>query len=269
MKEIRDAVSAKRMPPWKPSDGVPFLNDRRLTQAQIDTIVKWADGGAPMGDEKDEPPMPEFKDEWMMGTPDMVVEPDGDFELAGTGPSDEYRHFVCKTDLPDDVWVRATEIRPGNPRVVHHVLAYIDTSGTAERLDAAAPGLGYPGEGTWPGFVPTGEMGGWAPGDTPYVLPDGVGRKLKKGASVVLQVHYNRCGTPQKDHTRVGLYFSKTPVRQQIRWAEMVNASFEIPPGAQAHEVKTGWNFPKDVTIYVVSRTGISSGRTRTCSRSR
>ncbi|MEK7469397.1 MAG: redoxin domain-containing protein [Planctomycetota bacterium] len=252
-KEIRSAVSEKRMPPWKPSDGLAFLNDRRLTPDQIDTILKWADCGAPMGDASLEPPMPVFKDEWILGPPDLVLEMEAVFDLSGTGPADEYRHFVCRTDLPEDTWVTATEIRPGNPRIVHHVLAYIDTSGTARKLDAAAEGLGYPGEGTWPGFIPTGEMGGWAPGDMPYSLPEGVGRKLKKGADVVLQIHYNRCGTPQKDKTRLGLYFSKTPIKQQIRWAEMVNASFEIPAGAERHEVKAGWSFTKDCTVFVVS----------------
>ncbi len=252
-KEIRRAVSEKRMPPWKPTDGVPFLNERRLTDAQIDTIVKWADGGAPLGDASVEPPMPKFNDDWTLGPPDLVLEMEEEFSLAATGPTDEYRHFVCHTDLPEDVWIQATEIRPGNPRIVHHVLAYVDTTGTARKLDAAAEGPGYPGEGTSPGFFPTGEMGGWAPGDMPYVLPDGVGRKLKKGADVVLQIHYNRCGTPQKDRTRLGLYFSKKPVKQQIRWAELVNASFEIPAGAERHEVKAGWSFSKAVTIFVVS----------------
>ncbi|KAF0242207.1 MAG: hypothetical protein FD180_4035 [Planctomycetota bacterium] len=252
-KEIRSAVSEKRMPPWKPSDGLSFMNDRRLTKDQVDTILKWADCGAPMGDEALEPPVREFKDEWVLGPPDLVLELEADFDLSGTGPADVYRHFVCRTDLPEDKWVMATEIRPGNPRIVHHVLAYIDTSGTARKLDEQADGIGYPGEGTWPGFIPTGEMGGWAPGDMPYVLPDGIGRKLKKGADVVLQIHYNRCGTPQKDKTRLGIYFSKKPVKQQIRWAEMVNASFEIPPGAERHEVKAGWSFTKDVTIHVVS----------------
>lgn len=252
-KEIRSAVAEKRMPPWKPTDGLPFLNDRRLTPAQIETIVKWADGGAPMGDASQEPPLPEFKDEWLLGPPDVVLEMEETFELSGAGPADEYRHFVCRTDLPEDAWIQATEIRPGNPRVVHHVLAYVDTTGTARKLDAKAEGPGYPGEGTSPGFFPTGEMGGWAPGDMPYALPEGVGRKLKKGADVVLQIHYNRCGTPQKDKTRLGLYFAKTPVKRQIRWAELVNASFEIPAGAERHEVKAGWSFPKAVTVYVVS----------------
>lgn len=252
-KEIRAAVSARRMPPWKPTAGVAFLNERRLSDAEIETVVRWADAGAPLGDPAQEPPLPEFKDEWTLGPPDLVLEMPEEFELGASGPADEYRHFVLPTSLPEDAWIRATEIRPGNPRVVHHVLAYVDTSGIARKLDAAAEGAGYPGEGTSPGFIPTGEMGGWAPGDMPYELPEGVGRRLRKGADVVLQVHYNRCGTPQRDRTRLGLYFSKTPVKKQIRWAEMVNASFEIPPGAERHEVRTSWNFSKDVTIYVVS----------------
>ncbi|NUN49466.1 MAG: redoxin domain-containing protein [Candidatus Brocadiae bacterium] len=251
-REIRSAVSERRMPPWKASAGVPMKDDRRMTEEEIATLVRWADLDAPRGDPKDEPPLPEFRDEWTLGTPDLILEAP-EFELSAQGPTDEYRHFVIPTDLPEDVWVSATDIRPGNARVVHHVLAYIDTSGTAEKLDAKDPGVGYSGEGTWPGFLPSGEMGGWAPGETPRSLPDGIGRRLRKGARVVLQVHYNRSGTAQTDRTRLGLYFSKTPVRQQIRWAEIVNWQFELPPGDAAHAVTARWKCDTNVTIYVVS----------------
>ncbi|MBI2922658.1 MAG: redoxin family protein [Planctomycetes bacterium] len=251
--EIKEAVAARRMPPWKPTAGVEFEGERRLSAQEIETIVKWVDGGTPQGREEDEPELPEFSEGWMLGEPDLVLEPAEAYVVAADGPSDVYMHFVLKTDLPGDTWIQATEIRPGNPRVVHHVIAYVDTSGVSENLDASAPGIGYPGEGTWPGFIPTGEMGGWAPGNLPKALPDGIGRRLAKGASVVLQVHYNTCGSVQKDRTRIGLHFSKKPVKQQLRWAEMVNGWFEIPAGNAAYEAKTWWKTPKDVTVLSVT----------------
>ena len=37
---------------------------------------------------------------------------------------------------------------------------------------------------------------------------------LPKGVDVVLQVHYNRDGKPEKDRTQLGLYFAKKPVEK-------------------------------------------------------
>jgi peroxiredoxin len=247
-KEIRAAVGARRMPPWLPTGGLPLLGERRLNEEETALLTRWADLGTPRGNPDEDPALPEFKDEWMLGTPDLILEPQADFEIAADGVPDVYRHFVIPYE-GEDVWVQSTEIRPGNPRVVHHVLVYIDTTGTAKKLDAVEEGEGYAGSGTWPGFVPTGELGGWAPGNVPRPVPDGVGRLLKKGSSVVLQIHYNKCGTAQKDRTRLGLFFAKKPVKRQLRWAEIVNAWFEIPAGAKAHEVRAEWRFPRDATI--------------------
>ncbi|MCE9584719.1 MAG: redoxin domain-containing protein [Planctomycetes bacterium] len=250
-REIRTAVSSRAMPPWKPTGGVEFLNDRHLSQAQIDTIVKWADAGAPPGDLAQEPPLPEFAEGWTNGTPDLVLETD-EFELSAKGPTDQYMHFVCHTNLPADQWISSTEIRPGNPRIIHHVQAFVDLSGRARMLDEQAKGPGYPTDGSAPGFMPASDLGIWAPGDTPFTLPDGVGRKLAKGADVVLQVHYNRCGTAQKDRTRIGLYFSKKPVRQPFLWTAAVNTKIEIPAGAENHVVTAAWEATQASTIYVV-----------------
>src|ERR1051326_7798411 len=60
-KAIKEAVVLKRMPPWfaDPHYG-KFRNDRSLAQRDIDTLVSWADLGAPEGDPKDLPKPAEF-----------------------------------------------------------------------------------------------------------------------------------------------------------------------------------------------------------------
>src|SRR5206468_3650971 len=119
--------------------------------------------------------------------------------------------------------VTAVDFRPGNPKVVHHVLGAIDTRGVARRLDEADPAPGYGtrmGFGTLPGglpFFPSGGLSGWAPGKAPRPLPDGVGRWLPAGADVLLQVHYHRSGKPERDATAIGLYFARGPIDKQIR----------------------------------------------------
>src|SRR5947209_1659302 len=67
-KAIKAAVAARKMPPWfaDPKYG-HFVNDRSLKQSEIDTVVKWADAGAPEGNPKDAPPPIQFaKDGWVI-----------------------------------------------------------------------------------------------------------------------------------------------------------------------------------------------------------
>ena len=61
-KVIKNKVVSREMPPWgaDPAHSLKMRNDRSLTQAQIDTIVAWVDGGAPKGSDADLPPMPKF-----------------------------------------------------------------------------------------------------------------------------------------------------------------------------------------------------------------
>src|SRR5258705_8412959 len=55
-RSMKAKVASRQMPPWfaDPQYGM-FANDRSLKQADIDTIVKWADTGAPAGDPKEAP----------------------------------------------------------------------------------------------------------------------------------------------------------------------------------------------------------------------
>jgi hypothetical protein len=62
-KSIRQKVADRSMPPWfaDPAHG-KFANDTSLTDAQIATIVDWAERGAPRGDPADVPEAPAFDD---------------------------------------------------------------------------------------------------------------------------------------------------------------------------------------------------------------
>lgn len=249
--EIRDAVVNHRMPPWKPVGGQPMKGERKLTAAQVETIRVWADSGTPEGDPAQVPPLPEFSSDWLLGPPDMVLDSGEDFEVRA-GP-DLYWHFLMPNAWDEDKWVSAVEIRPGNARIVHHVLAYVDTMGIAKRLDAEDERHGYQGDGAWPGFVPTHEMGGWTPGFFALPLPDGVARKLPKKSTLVLQIHYNNAtGSAQKDRTQIGLHFAKKPVRQQLYQARILNPWFQIPAGAEAHEISASWPTHRNITVISV-----------------
>ncbi|MCI0341855.1 MAG: redoxin domain-containing protein [Planctomycetales bacterium] len=234
-RDIRRATASRSMPPWKPANLGDFHGERRLPDGEIETIARWVAGGAPLGDAGAVPPPRKFPEGWMIGEPDVVLTAP-EYDVPARGP-DEYRCFPLETSLPEDAWVSAVEVRPGNLRVVHHVIAYVDTSGISALRDGADPAPGYRSQGTGPGFQPSGEMSGWAPGVMPVRLPEGVGRLLPKGARIVLEVHYHKNGRPEKDHTSIGLHLAKAPVKKRLRIFEIVNPTFRIPAGAERHQV--------------------------------
>jgi hypothetical protein len=201
-------VELRKMPPWPPVPGHgDFVGERRLADADIARLRAWVEAGAPEGDPRDLPPPRTFPALWSAGDPDAVLAPASAFDVP-SGDRDLYRCFVVPTAFAEDRFVSVAEFLPGDRRIVHHVIGYIDTTGQAEALDRAEPGLGYTCFGG-PGFVPRGGLGGWAPGAPPTAMPDGVGMLLPAGARVVLQVHYhNRTGGTVRDLTRVGLRFA-------------------------------------------------------------
>src|SRR5215472_8231806 len=74
-KAIKTAVLQKKMPPWfaDPHYG-KFANDRTLSEADVKTLVSWADGGAKAGNAKDSPKPIDFAEGWLIGKPDMIFE---------------------------------------------------------------------------------------------------------------------------------------------------------------------------------------------------
>ncbi|HEV3386506.1 MAG TPA: redoxin family protein [Gemmata sp.] len=229
--DIKEYTENRQMPPWMPAHGLPMKGERKLTSAEIATLAAWSDAGAPEGDPKDAPKAPDFGDGWRNGKPDLILTPDRDFHLAGSG-NDLFRVFVIPTGLTENKWVVGYDVKPGNPRVVHHTLNFFDGSGQARDLekkqldkdkgrDLADSGPGYnvamgvgfvaaPGKaGEAPKF---GGIGGWAPGQAPQFLPQGAGWLLPKGADFLIQTHYHRNGQPTNDRTQIGLYFAKEEI---------------------------------------------------------
>ena len=124
-KSIRQNVKDGIMPPWHADPGFgPFTNDRSLSKDEIDTIVRWVDMGAPQGNKKDMPEVPDFgkAGEWKLGEPDFIIEFE-EVSVAGGGV-DQFHNLVGKTDFPEDRWLTGVEILPGDRSVVHHVILW-------------------------------------------------------------------------------------------------------------------------------------------------
>ena len=247
--EVIAAVTKSRyMPPWKaePNYG-DFTGLRRLSDSQIALLSKWADLGAPEGNPANIPPTPNYAGAWSLRQPDAVYSMDQSYSIAADG-RDVYRCFVLPTNFPTDKYLSAFEVLPGNHRVVHHVIAYLDTSGRARRLAAASGGYGYTSFGG-PGFPAVGALGGWAPGSLPTPLPDGTGVLLPRGADIVLQVHYHSDGKPETDQTKIGLYFTNAPVDKRLRILPFIYPMLSIPAGDSDYKVDTRLTLPANITL--------------------
>jgi hypothetical protein len=247
-RQIALVTQSRYMPPWKADEGAEKFHDaRRLSLQQIGLIQQWVQEGAPQGNAKDLPSLPKFTPGWKLGAPDAVFQPTSEYSLQAEG-DDVYRCFVLPTNYDADRYLSAFEIRSGNARIVHHVIAYLDTKGEARKLDERDAGPGYTSFGGV-GFNPAGVLGGWAPGNMPRFLPAGVGTLLPKGADIVLQVHYHPSGKPESDLTKIGVYFSKTAVDKQLHVYPVANPRIRIPAGDANYLARASMNTPVDVTV--------------------
>jgi peroxiredoxin/mono/diheme cytochrome c family protein len=232
-KRIREAIQEQRMPPWHadPRFG-KFANDRRMTPEERDTLLAWIDKGAARGDEKDPPPV-KFVKGWKIGEPDKVFTMDKEFTVPASGVLD-YQRFVIDPGLKEDVWIQASEARPGNRAVVHHILVYVLAPGKS---------MPYDNDGT------AHTLAGWAPGDMPAIYPPGTARRVKAGSRLMFEVHYTPNGTEQTDRSSVGVIFAKKPPEHVAETNILANLSLRIPPGAPNHKGQMVFTFPEDALV--------------------
>ncbi len=245
-------VTEKRvMPPWKAEPGYgSFANERRLSAQQIALIREWAQAGAPEGDAQDKPPLPAFPNGWEAGQPDKVLTMSHKFEVSADGP-DQYRCFVLPLDAAQDVYLSGMEFRPGNRRVVHHALVYMDSTGTARKLAADSPDGGYACFGG-PKFPPVGLLGGWAPGASPPPDSPSLSQLIRQGTDIVVQIHYHPSGKPEEDQSALGLKFSSPPTKGRAGII-LSNRRIAIPAGDPHYVVKTGVTVPRDVDVFGIT----------------
>jgi hypothetical protein len=269
-KSIRARVASGQMPPWHSDDPHgTFSNDRRLTDEEKSTILRWVDAGAPEGDKKALPPAPKFVEGWEIGKPDLVVSMEKPYEVPATGTID-YQYFSVPTNFTEDKWIQAIEVRPGARSVVHHILVYAkdpayggpmqnaykqlvpDMSRRQQRPAGATPPPAPPpplspaGLRRDPGIL----VGMMAPGTNPMILKPGTGMKLGAGTILTFQIHYTVNGkTPVEDRSSVGIIFAKSTPTQEIHDSFFANPTLDLPAGAADTAVPAAIQFTEDSHI--------------------
>lgn len=245
------------MPPWKPLHGYgTFLGDRSLTDEQIALIERWAKNGAPEGDPSKAPPPPTFPTGSQLGMPDLVLEMSEEWNVEDNY-KDVYRYFVIPTHLAQKRTVAALEFRPGNPKVVHHVLYFQDTSGTARTKDVADPLPGYSGFGD-PGFESASSFLGWVPGAQQRFYPPTIGATMFPNSDLVLQIHYAPSETKEVDRSKVNVFFQKNNDLREIQQVQLspvnlVKGQTFVIPANTVKSFKTQYTIPLEVSVLGVA----------------
>ena len=228
---IKDKVVSREMPPWHadPRFG-RFKNVRNLSQEQIDTIVAWADGGAPEGTGA-APALPDFPEGWasLERPPDFVVEMPVELDLPAEG---EIPYFTVWAENPidEEQFIEAVQFRPGNAAVVHHAGGYIRALPAGTRIGEKRAFAGGP---SIPVPVPINEnetveerraraqeqatnqgAGGsslllfYVPGGGFQQFPSGTAKRLDPDRYFSFAMHYNLTGKPETDRSALGFWLA-------------------------------------------------------------
>ncbi len=245
-KLIATVTKSRYMPPWhaEPGHG-DFADERRLTDDQIAGFAAWVDQGMPRGNPARMPKLPAFNDGWQLGKPDLILEMPEAFDVPADGP-DIHRNFVIPTGLTENKYIRGIEFRPGARRVVHHAILQYARGGSMADFVGKDGKPGFSSAmpvGILPAFAPNGNLGGWAVGTTPRLLPEELAWTIAKGSDLVLQIHFHPTGKPESERSTIGLYFSPTPPVRKVRdigapGAFGILANIDIPPGEKNYVVR-------------------------------
>ena len=246
---IARKVEAREMPPWFASapTGV-FENERGLTDAEIDTIVTWVNAGAPSGDRADAPPARIFpedaNDGWSHGTPDFVIRMPEPYVVTDNAYDVNIDFDVPLTDavLPNDVWVRAWELRTGaDGRGVHHMCVFLrpeDGEGVTGTNESAV-GL-------------RGLLSCVAEGAESGMLPDGYGLLLEQGSTINFSMHFNKepgSGTAFSSQAEIGFFVETRPVTHKVISDTLGNNGFEIPPNHPNYRIGMARTLKTDILV--------------------
>ncbi len=250
-RQIRRLVLNRTMPPWLPAPGLSFLGERRLSDDQIGMLAQWIDEGLAEGDPAALPPVPTWPDGWLLGPPDLVVTPAEAYTLRADGP-DQFRNLVLPVPLGKTRYVRAIDVRPGNPRVVHHVTIELALP-SARARDAADPAPGFDGMALADSRPPPGHLVGWTPGRTARLSEEDMAWPLEAGTDLLVQLHLRPSGKVERVQPMLGLYLTDQPPSRLPVILMLRNDAIDIPAGATAHVVEDRLTLPAPVHVLGIS----------------
>jgi hypothetical protein len=217
---IKQKVQAREMPPWYIDRHIgiqKFKDDPSLTDAEIATIARWVDGGAPAGIPADMPKARVFADidKWHIGKPDMIVSLPKPYELRANGP-DEFYDVDVDPGFKEDLYIAAVETKPEpySFKVVHHATANMIED---EEEDPV-------------GFF----FNEYALGKNGDIFPESSGRLIKAGSKIHFNLHLHPSGEKALVNVSIGFkLYPKGQVPKYVAFTQHMgdNTDLDIPPG--------------------------------------
>lgn len=249
-------VAAGIMPPWHAVETEtctpphPFNHDARLSSAEIQAFVDWADLGAPEGDPALAANLPPPVDP-NLENPTVTIPMQGSISIEATDSRLDFEH--CLSFDPgntEDIYLDGIQVLPGNPKIAHHVLLFIDASGASASWDNGV----FEDCGGGAGVADATLIGGWVPGSLPIRTPEGVGVEFPAGARIIYNYHYHATGGgPEVDDSSAITLRYSTVKPEWSSYFELVGAPgvgilqdepFLIEAGAKNHEEIVDWSVP-------------------------
>jgi Flp pilus assembly protein TadD/mono/diheme cytochrome c family protein len=252
--QILTVTQSRFMPPWLPEPGYgDFADVRRLDDRDRDVLKRWVSDKMPEGDPAAAPPAPHYNETWLMGKPDLVLKVTRPFTL-NAGGTDVFRNFILPYPLKQTEYVRAMEILPGTPKIVHHANVVIDRTGSLRRQHPGDWETGIAGMellvDSGNRFDPDSHFLFWKPDSPALVEPAGMPWRLDPGNDLILNMHLKPSGKPETLDAQVGLYFTPDPpVKQPMLLALERDDKLDIPAGNADFVVEDSLTLPVDVEV--------------------
>ncbi len=247
-------TQSRFMPPWLPEPGHgDFADVRRLSDHEQALIRRWAQAGVPQGDPAEAPPPPHYDATWLLGKPDLILKVERPFKLSAGG-TDVFRNFILPYPLKQIHYIRALEIVPGTPQIVHHANVIIDRTASLRQQHPHDWQDGVPGMellvDSGNRFEPDSHFLFWKP-DTPALIePPGMQWELNPGNDLILNMHLKPSGKPETLDAQVGLYFTdKPPTKQPMLLQLDRDDALDIPAGDANFVVEDALTLPIDVDV--------------------
>jgi len=237
---IKEVIMTRRMPPGQidPHVGKPIRDAAEMTPDDLQTLVHWIDAGAVMEDGAGDPLTKLNFDNprWSLGEPDIVLKVPPQ-SIPATGVID-YRYVPVNMHLDRDIWIRAVEFVPGDPQVLHHVIAYL-SSPVDEKARSGSVDVDRDES-----------IAGFAPGRQPDNYGDSTGRLIRKGSNLLLQMHYTTSGRETVDETEIGIYLHDEPPTYVMSGGVAGQRRFLIPAGAREYKLEGELEIERDAYLY-------------------
>jgi Flp pilus assembly protein TadD len=255
-RQIADITARRYMPPWPPEPGHgDFADVRRLSDAQLKLLARWADTGQAQGDPAAIPPTPHYSPGWQLGEPDLILHMRRPYRLAAAG-GDVFRNFVLPVELKETKYVRAMELRPGEKRVVHHANLIVDRARLLRRSDGLDGQPGFAGmdvvtEASGE-FDPESHFLFWKPGTPAQQEPADMAWRLDPGSDLIVNLHLQPTGKIETVDAVVGLYFTdQIPTRKPMLVQLEHDGAIDVAPGA-TQTVTDHLKFPIAVEVLAI-----------------